>query len=83
MMKKHFFIYLFISLIAVSVSWSLSTPKYLSVPHWNDCTHTIKKGMAKFVCLPAKKPINCPYRSWKELTREHLIEVCEKNSKNI
>jgi len=67
---------LLISFSAISVSWSLPAPKYLSVPHWKACVHTVTKGTADFVCLPERQPDSCPSESWKTLTNEKLIENC-------
>jgi hypothetical protein len=75
MMMKYFAALLLI-ISAVSVSWSLPAPTYLSVPHWESCVHTVTKGTAKFVCLPSKKPAHCPRPSWREFISQHLIENC-------
>jgi hypothetical protein len=51
-------------------------PKYLSVPHWQDCAKIMIRGGAKYWCLPPVKPANCPEQSWKLLTRQSMIPHC-------
>lgn len=51
-------------------------PKYLSVPHWQDCAKTMARGGAKYWCLPPVKPANCPEQSWKLLTGQQMIPDC-------
>lgn len=75
-MKKHCAIGLLITYSIISTSWALPAPKYLSVPNWKDCVHTVTKGSAEFICLPLKRPDHCPDMSWRTLKDEHLIEKC-------
>ena len=53
-------------------------PKYLSVPHWKECSTSITCGSARYVCLPRVKPALCPEQSWQLLTSGHLIPDCSK-----
>lgn len=76
-LMKYIIASLSIFFSAISISWSLPAPKYLSVPHWKDCVQTMTKGTAQFVCLPSSAPKLCPAASWKILTSEHLIKDCQ------
>ncbi|MBV9575619.1 MAG: hypothetical protein JO149_03245 [Gammaproteobacteria bacterium] len=69
--------HLLVVLLMSSLSFALPAPKYLSVPHWKSCVRTVTKGSAKFVCLPAKKPLKCPADSWKTLMDGHMIDPCK------
>jgi len=70
-------------LLFSTASWAASSPtaailppKYLSVPDWKNCVGEVTRGSAQFICLPAKKPKGCPYRSWKKLHKLNEIDPC-------
>lgn len=79
-MAKYLTVILFVFFCVGSISWALPAPKYLSVPQWEDCTSTITKGSSQFICLPAKKPEQCPFSSWRILKDKHLIDNCPRVS---
>lgn len=62
-------------LLLSSASWAVLPPRYLSVPEWQSCVGTVKKGSADFVCLPAEKPETCPDTSWENPDLK-TIEAC-------
>ena len=65
-----------IFVLMFNTAWSMVPPKYLSVPHWKECTSSETKGGAEFYCLPGKKPLLCPKESWKKLTKEKMMDRC-------
>jgi hypothetical protein len=59
-----------------SAIFALPPPAYLDIPAWKNCTSSIVKGDAKFICLPPSQPMHCPSASWKLLQNQKLIESC-------
>lgn len=67
-----------ISALFTCSAWAMTPPEYLSVPNWQSCSESVKKGTAEYVCLPKYKPRECPAPSWRKLTHKHLLDRCQK-----
>jgi len=57
-------------------------PKYLSVPHWRQCSSQQSMGSYNAVCLPAQRPAGCPQSSWRalnQLDEDQRLPLCRGN----
>lgn len=67
----------FLMLIVISLpSFAMLPPNYLSVYRWKSCVSTYDHNGAEFVCLPDRKPLDCPRYSWKQLIRHSNLKFC-------
>ena len=59
------------TLLAVSslAAHAALPPKYLAVPHFQQCLSSQSAGSYNTVCLPAARPAQCPRASWQDLGR--------------
>lgn len=79
---SRIFVTLFFALFVVP-AFALLPPSYLSVKKWKSCASTYKKGSAEFVCMPNSKPIECPERSWQQLTEMSNLPACPSRGESI
>lgn len=57
----------------------MPAPRYLQVPHFQQCLASQQQGSYQTWCLPEQRPDNCPQASWQQLQQlpvGHQVPAC-------
>lgn len=68
-----------VALMSSVSAFALPAPKYLAIKDVQKCLSETTKDTATFVCVPSKKPTQCPSSSWKKLKSlkgEQKVPAC-------